>query len=262
MKYLFQLLQQNKILYWTVISMLGMLLLSLIGLSIDDRILLGENVWWKPIKFALSIPIFCITLAWLLSIAPFKERTKKWLSRCSGWSLILEIPLVMIQAGRGVPSHFNESSLLDGVIFGTMGVLIFINTIVVVWVSIAAFMRTFHTTKAMQIAIQLASIAMLISMYVGTVMISAKGHAVGVADGGAGIPITHWSTEGGDWRAIHFLGMHGWQALPLLVYFLQKLQLKEAFINKLTWGSGLVYLVILLFFYWRTAMGFSLFNWV
>ena len=259
---LYQILKKHKALYIATIATLGMLVFSMVAYLIDDRILLGENVWLKPIKFGVSIPVFCVTLAWLLSIAPFKEITKKWLSRFSGWPLILEIPLVMIQAGRGVPSHYNDSSLLDGVIFGTMGALIFINTIVVIWVAVAAFCRTFHTTRAMQTAIQLASIAMLISMYVGTVMISAKGHAVGVEDGGPGIPITHWSTEGGDWRAIHFLGMHGWQALPLLVYFLQRLQLKETVINKLTWGSGLVYLGLFLFFYWRTAMGFSLFNWV
>ncbi len=262
MSYLFQILQQNKPLYWATIGTLIMLGISLIGLGIDDRILLGENVWLKPIKFGMSIPIFCITLAWLLDIAPFKASTKKWLSRFSGWPLVLEIPLVMVQAARGVPSHFNESSLLDGIIFGAMGLLIFINTIVVVWVAIASFIRKFNTSKAMQTAIQLASIAMLISMYVGMVMISAKGHAVGVEDGGPGIPITHWSTEGGDWRAIHFLGMHGWQILPLLVYSLQSLPLKASLINKITWGSGLLYLGILLFFYWRTANGFSLFSWV
>lgn len=258
---MYQILKRNKPLYIATIATLGMLLFSMIAYLIDHRILLGENVWLKPIKFGISVPVFCVTLAWLLSIAPFKDRTKKWLSRCSGWPLVLEIPLIMIQAGRGVISHYNESSLLDGMIFGSMGFLIFLNTIVVIWVVIASFGRKFYTTKAMQTAIQLASIAMLISMYVGMVMISAKGHAVGVADGGAGIPVTHWSTEGGDWRAIHFLGMHGWQILPLLVYFFQRLQLKVSLINKLTWGSGVLYLAVLFFFYWRTANGFSLFSW-
>ena len=90
-----------------------MLLFSMIAYLLDHRMLLGENVWLKPIKFGISVPIFCVTLAWLLSIAPFKDRTKKWLSRCSGWPLVLEIPLIMIQAGRGVISHYNEFSLLD-----------------------------------------------------------------------------------------------------------------------------------------------------
>jgi len=245
--------KSTNMLKWCTWVNLSMLAFSLIGLLVDDRQLLGENVWLKPTKFAISIPIYCVTIALLLSIYPYSFKVKQRISRLIGWVLILEVPLVMIQAFRGVRSHFNATTPFDGIIFGLMGLLIFINTLVLFYMMWTSFTKNFNSSKLMQRAVQFGWLGMVVSIIAGQLMIAANAHSVGVPDGGAGIPVTHWSTEGGDWRAVHFLGMHGIQILPLLAYFLNKWNVENSRI--LVWIIGLLYLTFIGYIFVRTQAG-------
>ncbi|MEM6317764.1 MAG: hypothetical protein AAF960_08840 [Bacteroidota bacterium] len=243
----------TKALKWCTWVNLGMLAIALIGMAIDERTLLGENVWHKPVKFGLSIPVYCITIALLLKIYPYSFSVKKRISNIMGWALILEVPLVMFQAFRGVRSHFNTTTPLDGIIFGSMGLLILLNTLALGYMMFTTFTKKLKTSAIMQRAIQFAWLGMIVSIVAGQQMLVASGHSVGVEDGGAGMPMTHWSTEGGDWRAVHFLGMHGIQFLPLLTYFLEKKAIKNTAILVTLTGMG--YLIAMGYLYWRTQVG-------
>ena len=41
---------------------------ALVGLVVDDRMLVGAPIWAKPAKFAISFGLYAVTLAWMLTL--------------------------------------------------------------------------------------------------------------------------------------------------------------------------------------------------
>jgi hypothetical protein len=48
----------------------------------------------------------------------------------------------------------------------------------------------------------------------------AGAHTVGAPDGGPGIAFANWSTQHGDLRVAHFLGLHAVQIIPVIGFWL------------------------------------------
>ena len=54
----------------TGIFMLAALAVSLVGIWLDPRTIAGAPAWLKPAKFAASIAIYALTLAWVFTYLP------------------------------------------------------------------------------------------------------------------------------------------------------------------------------------------------
>jgi hypothetical protein len=82
-------------------------------------------------------------------------------------------------------------------------------------------------------------------------------HSVGVPDGGPGMPLTGWSTTGGDLRIGHFIGLHGLQALPILAFLLARYgrRFDEATRARLVLLAGLSYGVLTVLATWQALRG-------
>lgn len=193
---------------------------------VDPREILGQNAWFKPLKFALSIAIYSVTLAWLIGMLQRFERAGRWAGTVAVGALAVESVIITWAAAVGTTSHFNVSSPLHAVLWEVMGasiVLVWLMTMVVgiaLWISRVPDRARSLTVKAgIVLALIGMALAFLMTQPQSYQLDDFEGvvgaHAVGVPDGGPGLPLLGWSTEGGDLRVPHFIGMHAPQILML-----------------------------------------------
>ncbi|KQQ00942.1 hypothetical protein ASG06_15295 [Rathayibacter sp. Leaf185] len=208
--------------------------LCVIALILDPRELGAQPLWAKPLKFCLSIAVYSVTLAWLIGLLPRRRRFASALGSIAVAGLVIEMVIIAGAAAFGVTSHFNVSTPFHTVLWGAMAV-----SIVVVWLvtlGLAALLvRVPLPDPALTLAVRAGLVIGLVGMALAFLMTGPTAsqlsdyrgivgaHAVGVDDGGAGLPFLGWSTTGGDLRIPHFIGMHALQGLPLLAIALDRL---------------------------------------
>lgn len=183
---------------------------------------LGINAFIKPAKFFLSVWIFCWTMAWIL---PLLDRPR--VATVYAWMVVavmtFELGIIVVQAYRGKLSHFNISSVLDAVLFSSMGIAITLLTAWTAYIGVLFFrLKTSMVSPAYLWGIRLGILLFVLFAFEGFLMAGRLSHTVGAADGGAGLPIINWSTRYGDLRIAHFFGMHALQLLPLFGYYLAR----------------------------------------
>jgi hypothetical protein len=215
------------------IALAALTVVGIGGALFDDRDLLGHPIWMKPLKFMISFTLYCGTLAWMLSLQTKARRLGWWMGTVVAVGVAAEMVLIVGQVVvRGRQLHFNLSTPADQLIHNLMA-----TTVYVIWsaVLVVAIQLLFDKPgdRALRWSIRLALATTLGGMLLGNLMFRATpaqqqaeaasgrldhfgSHSVGVEDGGPGLPITGWSTEGGDLRIGHFLGVHSLQLIPLL----------------------------------------------
>lgn len=221
--------KESPFAFWVAILIFSMGIGCVVGILIDDRTLLGVSVWQKPLKFSISIGVYLLTVGYLITKYPYSNTKKNIINHINTWAIFLEFLIIFYQASRGVQSHYNMASPFDAILFLLMGVFVGITVLVMVLFIFDTVRLKLNTSKSMQWAILLGWIIIFFGSWVGGQMISQVSHTVGVADGGAGLPLVNWSTKGGDLRIAHFFALHGLQILPLFALWVSK---KSNFSNK------------------------------
>ena len=132
-------------------------------------------------------------------------------------ALVVELAIIVGAAAAGTTSHFNVSTPLATAMWSLIAV-----SISVLWVAtFVACLVLFRNPlgdRARTIAIRGGALISLVRFGLGYLMTSpaaaqlanfggiAGVHAVGIADGGPGLPVLVWSTVAGDLHIPHFVG--------------------------------------------------------
>ena len=221
-------LKHTKSLFWlAMISVVGALVLVPFWI-LDTRELLGVSVWEKPIKFFISAAIFSFTYSWLSSFITKGARWVKLAGLFIAVSLTVELVLISAMAILGTTSHFNVSSPTAIVIWSLMATFISIVLFSTIFISLMILFQKQQEFN-LKLALALGSINTAVGMGLAYLMTwptaaqlanyqgIAGAHAVGVSDGGPGLPFLGWSTVGGDLRVGHFFGLHSIQVAAILL---------------------------------------------
>jgi hypothetical protein len=221
-------LKYSKSLFWLSVICLVVAVVLVPFWALDSRTLLGVSVWEKPIKFYISVAIFSITYSWLSSFLTRGGRWVKITGLVIAVSLAVEIVIILAMASIGETSHFNVSSPTAIVIWSLMATFISIVLFSTIFISLMIMFQKQQEFN-LKLALALGSINTAVGMGLAYLMTwptatqlanyqgIAGAHAVGVSDGGPGLPFLGWSTVAGDLRVGHFFGLHSIQVAVILL---------------------------------------------
>ncbi|MDR7166991.1 putative membrane protein [Nocardia kruczakiae] len=218
----------------TSAAMAALALCCLCAMPFDDRRILGESVWLKPGKFGIAFCLYTLTLAWLLSVPHRGARVTWWAGTVFAVTGVVDVGFIVVQAARGTFSHFDtETDAVNSIgqmVFASGVPGLFLANLVVAVILCRQRVLDRPTTRAVHAGLAIAVAGMALGYLMGftgeqTVRDAqgrpvrlAAGHtvtdtALPMRDGVGDMPITHWSTIGGDLRIPHFAGLHGIQFL-------------------------------------------------
>ena len=221
-------LKHTKSLFWLAAICVVVVVALIPFWILDSRQLLGVSVWEKPLKFFISSAIFSFTFSWLSSFITKGSRWVKVAGLIIAISLAVELVLIAAMAALGTTSHFNVSTPTAIAIWSIMATFISFVLFATIFISLMILFQKQQEFN-LKLALALGSINTAVGMGLAYLMTwptatqlanyqgIAGAHAVGVDDGGPGLPFLGWSTVAGDLRVGHFFGLHSIQVAAILL---------------------------------------------
>ncbi|MCG6162021.1 hypothetical protein [Leptospira bandrabouensis] len=157
--------------------------------------------------------------------------------------LAVETVSIVFQAYRGISSHFNIKTPLNGCIFILMGPAIgtlwFFDVVLAIFL-LSQKLETKTLMESLRWGMGIAALGMILGFFMtiprpeqieqmkAGILEANGGHTFGAPEGGPGLPLVGWSTIAGDMRIPHFLGIHAMQLIPMIALLFGSFKVSHA----------------------------------
>ena len=193
--------------YWAAVGTLVVLFAILFGLQIfDKRVISGESIWTKPLKFHLALAVHFATLALATSTLSQSYRASSLLlsvAIAAVASAGFELVYMTVQAARVQKSHFNLSTPFYAMMYTLMAVGAVLITAAAGVVGLAVWLEKASSVgSVLRTAIALGLIGgTFLTLIVAFRMGAALSHHVGLEDSNAArVPFFGWSRTVGTFE--------------------------------------------------------------
>lgn len=226
----------QKVLFWSGSLLFVVMFGYSLALAGSGAPVTGPVSLRKVITFAESLGLFAWSIGWLLPFYRFSRRSEWIIAVLTTIFTVGETALFALQVARGVPSHYNFTTALDGAVFGATGLGAAVAA-ALIGLLLALSGRLRDQTPSLRWSIRFGLGLSLLGMGTGVLMIMNNG---GVWQGVDHLlaqlqvnPVGRYngppeSAVGGNLVALHAIGLHGLQVVPLAAWLLGFSALPEA----------------------------------
>jgi hypothetical protein len=183
----------------------------------------GALSWRKPTTFGLSFGLTTVTLAWVATYLPVRPAIGWTAAGLLSAAVSYEVAWVTVQHARGVPAHFNDTTVLDERLYVGGAVMVAVAIAVIGAMTLAAFL---HITAPapLAVAIRAGLVGLLAAQATGLWMLL---HGQALLDADADPVTASMSTYGaaGQMKFAHAVPMHAIQVLAVLAWLLSRSRL-------------------------------------
>lgn len=215
---------------------------SLLAMTVDSREIINVSIWVQPAKLWMSFGVYTASLYYILPpVVSVYPRLTSIAVRGTVLCFSVGMVVVLISVYFGAKPHFSFETPLESAIFLSISVIIGL-----VWLFLISLIKAIFSDEVSRICSRDESLRMrLTCARIGLVIVAMTSmssnvmslprgwqlveyqmygakvfgsHLFGQARDGDGtmIPILGWSSQYGDLRVSHFLGLH---SLQLMIFF-------------------------------------------